>query len=55
MSEDINHLRRRFLSTAAMAITDVVGPAMEKNDCRTIGGAGFGVSNVKQTGVDLLH
>ena len=24
---------------------------MEKNDCRTIAGASFGVSNIKQTGV----
>ena len=34
---------------------NVVGPAVQKNDRRTIGGAGFSVSDVQDAGIDLLQ
>ena len=34
---------------------NVVGPAVQKNDRGTIGGAGFGVSDIQQAGIDLLQ
>ena len=34
---------------------NVVGPAVEKNDRRTIGGTGFGISNIEDAGIDLLE
>ena len=34
---------------------NVVGPAVQKNDRRTIGGAGFGVSDIQDAGIDLLE
>ena len=52
--DDVGSLRLQAPVWRRQAV-DVVGPAMEKNDCRTIGGASFGVSNIKQTGVDLLE
>ena len=34
---------------------DIVGPAMQKNDSRTICRAVFGVSNIEEAGIDLLQ
>ena len=34
---------------------NVVGPAVQKNDRGTIGGTGFGVSDIEEAGVDLLQ
>jgi hypothetical protein len=34
---------------------NVVGPAVEKNHRRTIGGAGFSVANIQKAGIDLLE
>jgi hypothetical protein len=33
---------------------NVVRPSVEKDDGGTIGGAGFGVSDVQEAGIDLL-
>jgi hypothetical protein len=34
---------------------NVVRPAVQENDDRPIGGTGFGVADVQQTGIDLLQ
>jgi hypothetical protein len=34
---------------------NVVGPTVEQDDGGSIGWAGFGVSNIQETGVDLLE
>src|SRR5215212_6088864 len=34
---------------------NVVGPAVQKDYRRTIGGAGFSVSNIQDAGIDLFH
>ena len=34
---------------------NVVGPAVQKNDRGAIGGAGFGVSDIQDAGIDLLQ
>ena len=34
---------------------NVVGPAVQKNDRRAVGGAGFGVADVQDAGIDLLQ
>ena len=34
---------------------NVVGPAVQKNDRRTIGGTGFGITDIEQAGIDLLQ
>ena len=34
---------------------NVVGPAVQKNDRGTIGGAGFGVADIQDAGIDLLQ
>ena len=34
---------------------NVVGPAVQKNDRRTIGGAGFGIADIEDAGIDLLQ
>jgi hypothetical protein len=49
----VAHLRqeRRYIDVAV----NVVGPAVQKDDRGTIGGPGFGVSNVQDAGIDLFH
>src|SRR5918998_3104821 len=42
--------QRRYIDIAV----NVVGPAVQKNNRRTIGGAGFSVSNIQDAGIDLL-
>jgi hypothetical protein len=34
---------------------DVVGPAVQKHDYWTVRGAGFGVTDIEETGVNLLY
>src|ERR1035437_5523773 len=34
---------------------NVVGPAVDKNDCWAIGGAGFGVSDIQEACVNLFE
>jgi hypothetical protein len=34
---------------------NIIGPAVQKHDRRTIGGAGFSVSNMQDAGIDLLQ
>src|SRR5918993_198215 len=43
--------QRRHIDVAV----NVVGPAVQKNYRRTIGGAGFSVSNIQDAGIDLFH
>ena len=34
---------------------NIVGPAVQKNDRRTVGGTGFRVSDIQDAGIDLLE
>jgi hypothetical protein len=34
---------------------NVVGPAVQEDDRRTIGGTGFRISDIQKTGIDLLQ
>src|SRR5215204_4380324 len=43
---------RRYRSSLPV---NVVGPAVQKDERRTIRGAGFGVSDVQDAGLDLFH
>ena len=43
--------QRRHIDKAV----DVVGPAVQQNDGRTIGRAGFGIADIQATGIDLLE
>ena len=47
--------RRRQQRRDIDIAVNVVGPAVQKNDRGTIGGAGFGVSDIQQAGIDLLQ
>jgi hypothetical protein len=46
--------RRRRRQHIDIAV-NVVGPAVQKNYRRTIGGAGFGVPDIEEAGIDLLE
>jgi hypothetical protein len=46
--------RRQRRSDIDIAV-NVVGPAVQKNDRTTAGGAGFGISDVEHAGIDLLE
>ena len=47
--------RRRQQRRDVDVAVDVVGPAVQQDDRRTIGGAGFGVADIQDAGVDLLQ
>lgn len=34
---------------------DIVGPAVEQDDGGPVGGAGFGIADIEETGIDLLQ
>jgi hypothetical protein len=34
---------------------NIVGPAVQKDDNRTIGGAGLGIADIQDAGIDLLQ
>ena len=47
--------RRRQQRRDVDKAVDVVGPAVQQNDRRAIGGAGFGVTDIQHAGIDLLE
>ena len=47
--------RRRQQRRDIDIAVDVVGPAVQKNDRRAIGGAGLGVADIQDAGIDLLQ
>ena len=47
--------RRRQQRRDIDKAVNVVGPAVQKNDRRAIGGTGFGVADIQDAGIDLLQ
>ena len=47
--------RRRQQRRDIDVAVNVVGPAVQKNDRRAIGGTGFGVADIQDAGIDLLQ
>src|SRR6266536_1960311 len=47
--------RRRQHGRDLDVAMDVVGPAVQQHDRRTVGGAGLGVANIQDAGIDLLQ
>jgi hypothetical protein len=55
MRDDHPIARRRQQRRDIDIAMDVVGPAVQENDHGTIGGAGFGVADIEDGGIDLLQ
>ena len=47
--------RRRQQRRDIDKAVNVVGPAMQKNDGGSVGGAGFGIADIEHAGIDLLQ
>src|ERR671911_2205598 len=55
MRHDHPVARRRQQRRDIDEAVNIVGPAVQKNYRRTIGGAAFSVSNIQDAGIDLFH
>ena len=55
MRDDHPVARRRQQRGDIDKAVNVVGPAVQKDDRRAIGGASFSVSDIQDAGIDLLQ